>query len=280
MKSISLRILLHAIILLGGTLFSQQTSAQQTPERPLAIQAYENAWSETNSDARLKIIQTFWLEESTYVDPAASVKGSVALNQMIESFIKTFPGAILEGDPILAKDNHYTWNWRIFNAEKILMVAGRDYAELDDKGNILKIVGFWESQNLEYSNIKLVSTYFECLFKTRDFKTMATLLSAEPVYNQAEGLPYGGTYVGFGNWVKMFTHAGSLYDLKIVQEPIYFINKSKDGVAINFVIKVTSKKSGKIITMPISEHFELKNGKIASIRPFYFDTKAFVEFLM
>jgi hypothetical protein len=31
--------------------------------------------------------------------------------------------------------------------------------------------------------------------------------------------------------------------------------------------------------MPVSEHFDLKNGKITGITPFYFDTKQFAEFL-
>lgn len=252
--------------------------AQSVPAKPLAIQQYENAWSETNSEARLKLIQSFWLEESTYTDPAATVKGPVALNQMIENFIKMFPGSILEGDPILFKDNHLTWNWRIFTAKKTLMVAGRDYAELDGKGHILKLIGFWEPSNPEYANKTAVSTYFECLFKTRDFKTMATVIGKGAIYYQAEGLPYGGTFTGFDNWIKMYTHAGSLYDLQIVQEPIYFSNH-KESIAIYFTIKCTAKKSGKTITMPISEHFELKDGKIASIRPFYYDTKAFAEFL-
>lgn len=260
-------------LLLGST-----ANAQQVPAKPLAIQQYENVWSETNSEARLKMIQAFWLEESTYIDPAATVKGPVALNQMIENFVKMFPGSIVEGDPILSKDNYLTWNWRIFTAKKTLMVAGRDYAELDGKGHILKLVGFWEPSNPEYTNKTAVSTYFECLFKTRDFKTMATVIAKEAVYYQAEGLPYGGTFTGFENWTKMYTHAGSLYDVQIVQEPIYFSNH-KESIAIYFTIKCTSKKSGKTITMPISEHFEVKDGKIISVRPFYYDTKAFAEFL-
>jgi hypothetical protein len=108
---------------------------------------------------------------------------------------------------------------------------------------------------------------------------MATLIVDKAVYNQAEGLAYGGTYVGFGEWITMFTKAATYYDLIIEKEPSYFTNDSKDEVIIRFTIKCTSKKSGKIISMPISEHFELQSGKITAIRPFYFDTKAFASFL-
>ncbi|PKB17204.1 nuclear transport factor 2 family protein [Flavobacterium sp. 5] len=132
---------------------------------------------------------------------------------------------------------------------------------------------------LEKENIAVVAKYYECLFKTRDFKTMVTLIADKAVYNQAEGLAYGGVYIGFGEWITMFTKAGTYYDLVIEKEPTYFTNDSKDEVIILFTIKCKSKKSGEIISMPISEHFELQSGKITAIRPFYFDTKAFANFL-
>lgn len=274
-----LRTHLCVVVLLFAQTASAQTALPPAVAKPRAIQAYEEAWRETNSAARLKAIRTFWLESSTYVDPAASVKGPVALNTMIDGFIKQFPGAILEGDPLLAKDNAYTWNWRIFDANRKLLIAGRDYAELDGAGHITKLVGFWETQSPESRNAKVVATYFESLFKTRDFKTLATVLHADAVYYQAEGLPYGGTFTGFAQWTKMFLHAGSLFDMEIAEEPTYMFNAAKDRIVLSFVIRCTAKTSGKTITMPISEHFDVKDGKIASIRPFYFDTKAFAEFL-
>ena len=133
--------------------------------------------------------------------------------------------------------------------------------------------------NLEKENLAVVAKYYECLFKTRDFKTMAALIADKAIYNQAEGLAYGGTYIGFGEWIAMFAKAATYYDLVIEKEPTYFTNISKDEVIIRFTIKCTSKKTGQIISMPISEHFELQSGKITAIRPFYFDTKAFANFL-
>lgn len=136
-----------------------------------------------------------------------------------------------------------------------------------------------EPKNSVDANMKAVTTYYDCLFKKGDFKTMATLIADGAAYNQAEGLPYGGRYVGFANWIKMFTQAGSLFDLTIEKEPTYFSNAEKDGVIMRFTIKCTAKKSGKIMSMPIAEHFELSDGKIIAIRPFYFDTWKFADFL-
>lgn len=42
---------------------------------PIAV--YEKVWQEHNSDTRLKLIKTIWLDDSTFEDPSASIKGAV-----------------------------------------------------------------------------------------------------------------------------------------------------------------------------------------------------------
>ena len=253
--------------------------AQSIVAKPLPIQIYEKIWEETNSEARMKLIKTIWLEESTYEDPSISIKGSVAFNTMVDGFYKSFPGATLVGDPILTKDNFCTWSWKIFDGNKKLIITGRDFAELNGKGQILKVIGFFDPQIKQNENSKVVAKYFECLFKTRDFKTMSEIIAPGAIYNQAEGLPYGGTFIGFENWTKMFTQASTFFDLQIETEPTYFTSATEDGVLIHFTIKCTAKKSGKVISMPIAEFFEVKDGTITGIRPFYFDTKKFRDFI-
>lgn len=276
--------MIRLILFLSISVLSMLTGAgsafaQSNDSKPLPILVYEKIWSETNSDARIKLIKTIWLEESTYEDPSISIKGSAAFNTMVDGFYKSFPGTTLVGGTILSKGNFYTWSWEIFDANKKLIVAGRDFVELNGKGQILKIVGFFEQQNQENENSKVVAKYFECLFKTRDFKTMSEIIAPGAIYHQAEGLPYGGTFIGFENWTKMFTHASTFFDLQIETEPTYFTSATEDGVLIHFTIKCTAKKSGKVISMPIAEYFEVKDGLITGIRPFYFDTKKFSDFI-
>jgi hypothetical protein len=253
------------------------------------IEIYEKAWHEPNSDVRLKLIKTIWLDDSTFEDPSASVKGSIAFNNVINEFYKKFPNAILTSGAKSIKDNYVSWDWKILDSNNKLIMIGRDFARLNGKGQISKIIGFWDSEatlpevdvlkNLEADNFKVIAQYYECLFKTRDFKTMATLIEDKAIYDQAAGLPYGGTYVGFSEWTKMYTKASEFFDLQIEKEPVYFSDATKNEVIIYFTIKCKAKKSGKTLLMPISEHFDLKNGKIVAIRPFYFDTKLFAEFL-
>lgn len=133
------------------------------------------------------------------------------------------------------------------------------------------------SKNQE--QIKIAAHYFEYLFKTGNFEAMSKIISKDAVYSQAEGLPYGGTYIGFEQIITMFSRAQTYFDLQIIGEPDYFISNNNNEVIIYFTIKCKSKKNAKEITMPISEYFDIKNGQIQGIRPFYFDTKSFTEFL-
>jgi ketosteroid isomerase-like protein len=259
---------------------SQILFAQFDSSTPSPIKLYEKVWAEPDSALRLQQIKIFWLNESTYNDGAASVKGPIELNKMIQNFRKTLPNSILKGNPVLSFNQYHTWSWTIINKEKKFYLDGRDYVEINSVGKITKLVGFWglDRNATKELNISLVKTYYECLFKNQDFATMKKILSTDFVYYQAEGLPYGGIYKGFEDLMKMFSKASTYFDLQIETEPEYFTNASNNKVDIYFVIKCKSKKSGEQITMPISEHFELKEGKIKEIRPFYYDTKAFSAF--
>lgn len=261
----------------------------QKKDKLTPIVVYEKAWLERNSDTRLKILKTIWLDDSTFEDPSASIKGVVALNTVINEFYKKYPDAIVTSGSKVVKDNYVSWDWKILDSKNNLIMGGRDFARLNGKGQVSKIIGFWNSevtlsedevlQHLEVDNFKIVAQYYESSFKTKDFTAMAHLIEEGAIYSEAEGLPYGGTYTGFNEWVKMYAKSAEFFDLQVEKEPVYFSDTTKNEVMIYFTIKCKAKKSGKTLSMPVSQHFDLKNGKIIAIRSFYFDTKQFAEFL-
>jgi ketosteroid isomerase-like protein len=261
----------------------------QKKDKLYPVTVYEKVWQEKNSDARLKMIKSIWLEDSTFEDPSASIKGIVAFNNVINEFYKKNPDAILTSGAKIVKDNYVTWEWKVLDSKNNLIMAGRDFARLNGKGQVSKIIGFWDKgaalseadilKNLETDNFKVAEKYYESLFKTRDFDALAAVVADGAIYNQATGLPYGGTYTGFSEWTKMFAKSTEFFDLQIEKEPTYFSNASKNEVIIYFTINCKSKKSGKTMSVPISEHLDLKDGKITSVRTFYYDTKQFAEFL-
>ncbi|MXO04092.1 nuclear transport factor 2 family protein [Flavobacterium sp. HBTb2-11-1] len=270
-------------------LFALNGLFAQKKDKLYPVAVYEKVWQEKNSDIRLKMIKSIWLEDSTFEDPSASIKGITAFNNVINEFYKKNPDAILTSGSKIVKDNYVTWEWKVLDSKNNLIMAGRDFARLNGKGQVSKIIGFWDKgatlseadilKNLEADNLKVVAKYYESLFKTRDFDALATVVADGAVYNQAAGLPYGGTYTGLSEWIKMFTKSTEFFDLQIEKEPTYFSDASKNEVIIYFTMSCKSKKSGKTMSVPISEHFDLKDGKITTVRPFYYDTKQFAEFL-
>ena len=260
-------------------------------ETPAIIIAYENAWLEADSSKRLEKIKIFWAENGEYHDGAAKAKGPKAVNDMIQKFRDGFPNTVFSSNPILSFENYHTWSWRMTNKEKNFVLDGRDFVILDETGKIVKLVGFWgkdktneninntADEETKKKNKIVVAQYFEYLFKTGDFVAMRKIIAKNAVYSQAVGLPYGGTYTGFDELLTMFSKAQPFFDLKIEKEPIYYTNNINNDVMLSFTIKCKAKTSGKDIVMPISEYFELKDGLITAIRPFYFDTKTFSEFI-
>ena len=115
MKS-KLRIIILVLVVLAGNQF---TVLAADP-----IKDYAEAWKEKNSEARLKIIKTFWLNDSTYQDPSAHVKGIEDLNAMIEKFQKDFPGATMVGDVVLTTGNYRSFNWQILFKNRSKPLSG------------------------------------------------------------------------------------------------------------------------------------------------------------
>jgi SnoaL-like domain len=134
-------------------------------------------------------------------------------------------------------------------------------------------------QEIKHDNLTVVSGYFDFLFKKGDFGSLQKIIAKDAKYTQAEGLPYGGIYTGFSEWIQMFTKVQTYFDLQLTEDPVLFSNPANNKVVANFTVQFKSKKTKKEITMSITELFELNDGMITSIKPYYFDTKTLVDFI-
>ena len=75
-------------IYLFSFLFMLNSLLAQKKDKLYPVTIYEKVWQEKNSDARLKLIKTIWLDDSTFEDPSASIKGIAAFNNVINEFYK------------------------------------------------------------------------------------------------------------------------------------------------------------------------------------------------
>ena len=247
-----------------------------------AVDGYARAWDETNADTRAALLAQVWAKDGQYRDPSITIKGAEALSLHMGEFHQTYRKAqIFPTSKVDFYGPVFRATWTLDFGNGTPLLDGYDFGELDGEGRIIRLTSFFGllPDIKSAANEAIVSGYLDGLFKKFDLVALDKLISKEAIYTQAVGLPYGGTFIGLPEWVKMYTNAQTYFNLQVIDTPTFYTNPTTKKVVANFTIKCFSKKSDRQITMAILEQFELKDGKIVGITPFYFDTKTFVEFL-
>lgn len=260
---------------------AEAPSAQTLVDRAFAL--YGKAWAEPDAGARAALLAQVWAKDGQYKDPSIDLTGAEALSAHIGEFLQQFPGAKLT---MTSKTDTYGRTFRAgwllnFGDGKTPALEGFDYGELDGDGRIAKIAGFFGPLANEDTakNEAIVAKYLESLFTKFDYAGLDSVLAADIVYIQAAGLPYGGTYHGLPEMTKMFIKSSECSSMVVVDGWKLSTNSVTKKVVASFTVRSTAKQSGRVLDMAIQESFELRDGKIIGITPFYFDTKTFVEFL-
>ncbi len=256
-----------------------ESSAQERAEHAVGI--YEKVWGEPNPAKRAEYLAEVWAKDGVYRDPSANVHGAEALSVHIGKFLTEYPTAqITRSSGIDVYGNSYRVLWKL-QLPGAPTMEGMDIGELTADGRIASITGFFGPliRNELSPNEALAAQYLKLLFEKFDLVEMDKIIAKDAIYTQAIGLPYGGRFVGLPEWTQMFTKAQTYFGIKVVVQPVFFSTKEGDQVIAHFSAMFRAKKSNKEMTLPVAELFTLKDGKITSITPFYFDTKTFVDFL-
>lgn len=109
-----------------------------------------------------------------------------------------------------------------------------------------------------------------------DWEAAEHYLSDDLVIIEAEHLPYAGQYCGRGalrelHGIVMAHWIDPVLDFQAMT--------AGDGHVVALAtFHFTSRRSGRRLAMPLADVFRIEAGKVAEIRPFYFDTKAMVRF--
>jgi ketosteroid isomerase-like protein len=90
---------------------------------------------------------------------------------------------------------------------------------------------------------------------------------------EAEGLPFGGTYRGWDGYMEVLGKLGKFWTGGRKQHSRAFIPYGDDKVIMHHTLDGHIAKNGQHVEMPVMILIGLKDGKIASIQPFLFDTK-------
>lgn len=108
------------------------------------IATYFRAWSETDPEARMELLEACCAEDIELKDEYAAFDGRERLSRHIGNTQQFVPEAAaeLDGEVRICR-GEVLIPWKILNAEGDVMYRGIDYALVSPEGTLQRVVGFW-----------------------------------------------------------------------------------------------------------------------------------------
>ena len=120
-------------------------------------------------------------------------------------------------------------------------------------------------------NVQVVQGVYEA-FNKGDVPGVLAALDQEIEIVEAESLPYTGVYRGHAGVSQLMAGMGAAWE--VFDTRLERLIDHGDEVIAFLQIKGKLRGSARPIEMPVIEVWELREGKVVSIRAFYWDTAA------
>ena len=105
---------------------------------------------------------------------------------------------------------------------------------------------------------------------TASFDPLAPFFAPDVVLHQAESLPYGGIWRGHDGMERFFAAMSQAWEeFEIVEQE--FLSTSGTAVVLTQV-HARARATGRELDFPILQTIRVVEGRIAEVRPFYWDT--------
>jgi ketosteroid isomerase-like protein len=109
---------------------------------------------------------------------------------------------------------------------------------------------------------------------TANFDTLAPFFAPDVVLHQAESLPYGGIWRGHDGMERFFLAMSQAWEVfEMVEQE--FLSTSGTAV-VHTQVHARARATGRELDFPILQAIRVVDGRIAEVRPFYWDTAAIV----
>jgi hypothetical protein len=110
------------------------------------VQAYGEAWSATDDDARTALLEVAWAPDAVYCDPLARVEGREALGRHIAGTQAALAGGriTVTSTPVRHHDSAF-FRWALTDASGAVALTGFDVVQLDTDGRIARLTGFFDT---------------------------------------------------------------------------------------------------------------------------------------
>ncbi|MGV9797248.1 nuclear transport factor 2 family protein [Mycobacterium sp. NPDC003449] len=106
---------------------------------------------------------------------------------------------------------------------------------------------------------------------TKDFSALATTLHADCIVRHPESLPYAGSWVGHHGVQRWLGRFGDTWSTLAVTDPSFFPSPP-DRVFVRCTVDAVARSNGASVSWPMLQMITVKEGLIAEIEPFMWDT--------
>ncbi|MFI9290230.1 nuclear transport factor 2 family protein [Streptomyces gardneri] len=107
------------------------------------------------------------------------------------------------------------------------------------------------------------------------FAPLAPYFAPDVVLHQAAALPYGGTWRGHAGLERFFLAMSRVWESFDMTEQ-EFLATGATAVVLTRV-RGRARATGRELTFPILQTITVRDGRIAEVRPFYWDTAAIAD---
>lgn len=116
------------------------------------------------------------------------------------------------------------------------------------------------------ADVAAVQKFFDCV-KAGDADGALAQLTEDVVVEEMGGIPHSGTFhgpAGFAQILQMFAENYSGFDLDVKS-----VNDAGDFIVGRMDLTVTSKNGDVEISMPITEHYTMRDNRICHVDVYY-----------
>jgi ketosteroid isomerase-like protein len=126
--------------------------------------------------------------------------------------------------------------------------------------------------DIQKKNIATIQMALKNAFAA-NFEVLAPIIADDFTIYEAEGLPFGGVFKGMEGYVKCMKGIADFFDNNKTLEPPHFVPDGDNRVLMMTGIDGHIRKNGQPVKMPTISTWDFKDGKILTVRPYFFDTK-------
>ena len=146
-----MRVRIHFTTSLFIILFPVVLTAQVVKNGPAmpahvdsTVHAYCASWAAQSATARAQSLKSVWADSATYIDATPrTLVGVQGLVAAMEDFQKRHPGARFRCSKAQTHHNVFRFTWEMVDANEKVQLVGVDFGELDPRGHIRRLIGFF-----------------------------------------------------------------------------------------------------------------------------------------